>query len=84
MWIRNCHKKAHVEYKNNPSFRLGQCIFNEVYLLLDLCDFINKNIIGTNKDCFYNDAYIDDFIKAVKNEVLLRIFTDADEFWNRK
>ena len=22
----------------------------------------------------------DDFIKAVKNEVLLRIFTDADEF----
>ena len=72
--------KAYVTYKNNPSFRLGQCIFNEVYLLLDLCDFINKNIIGTNKDCFYNDAYIDDFIKAVKNEVLLRIFTDADEF----
>lgn len=69
-------RKARIEYKNNPSFRLGQCIFNEVYLLLDLCDFINKNIIGTNKDCFYNDVYIDDFIKAVTDEIILRTFTD--------
>ena len=73
-------RNAYTEHRKHPKLRLGQCVFNNVYEIPSLQNFIDMKIRGTNKDCFYNDAYINDFIKAVKNEVLLRIFTDADVF----
>ena len=42
--------------------RLGQCIFNECYRISSLQNYIDNNLRGTNKDCFFMDANIDKFI----------------------
>ena len=42
--------------------RLGQAIFNAVF---DIDPEIADQLRGTDKDCFYFDSRIDDFMKVV-------------------
>lgn len=61
--------KTFTEYRNEimlainskPSdWRAGQAAFNYVDNNYGVCNILT----GTNKDCFYNDNRIEDFIKA--------------------
>lgn len=46
--------------------RKGQYIYNECYKRYpNQCE----KLTGTDVDCFYNDKYIDDFIKALRDEL---------------
>lgn len=60
--------KAFIEYRNEviqainvkpPEWRDGQAVFNYVY---HNYGFANA-LVGTDKDCFYNDNNIEEFIK---------------------
>lgn len=53
----------HPELKT--SLRLGQRIFNNCYCVSFLSNYIDTEIRGTDKDCFYNDANINKFINAI-------------------
>ena len=53
----------HPELKT--SVRLGQRIFSNCYCISFLSNYIDTEIRGTNKDCFYNDANINKFINAI-------------------
>lgn len=53
----------HPELKT--SLRLGQRIFNNCYYVSFLSNYIDTEIRGTDKDCFYNDANINKFINAI-------------------
>ena len=52
--------------------RLGQCIFNECYSIDFLQNYIDNNIRGTDKDCFFIDANIDKLSNIL---LLAAIFT---------
>lgn len=57
-------------YEINARFsnlRLGQCIFNACYRLDFLKNYIDTNLRGSDKDCFYIDANIYKFIDAITN-----------------
>ena len=53
----------------NKYLRKGQYIYNECYKYYP--EQVEK-LTGTNVDCFYNDKYIDDFIKALRDELSLQ------------
>ena len=49
--------------------RLGQCIFNECYRISFLQNYIDNNLRGTNKDCFFIDANIDKFVNDLTDYI---------------
>lgn len=50
-----------IEMNNNKSLRKGQTIFNVCYRVQSLRNKVNE-LRGTDKDCFYNDDKIYEFL----------------------
>lgn len=64
--IDNAIQDAYTYYPElKTSLRLGQRIFNNCYYVSFLSNYIDTEIRGTDKDCFYNDANINKFINAI-------------------
>lgn len=71
--IDNALLRAYEINARFPNLRLGQCIFNECYRLDFLKNYIDTEIIGTDKDCFYNDANINKFINTITDYTICNL-----------
>ena len=63
--MKTIYEKYHEAFRNNVkggTQRLGQACFNAVY---EVDPVVADKLRGTDKDCFYFDSRIDDFMKVV-------------------
>lgn len=63
--MNSIYEKYHEAFRNNIKGgiqRLGQAAFNAVY---EVDPEIANQLRGTDKDCFYFDSRIDEFMKVV-------------------
>ena len=62
------YNQAIVDYETIDIYRKGQCLFN-----LFALEFIGESwfddLIGTNKDPFYNDNNINNFLSEIKKHI---------------
>ena len=63
--FNSIYNQAITDYNTIDTFRKGQCLFNLFNLYLYEEQWF-RDLIGTNKDCFYNDNNIDKFLTEIK------------------
>ena len=66
--FNNIYNQAITDYDTSDTFRKGQCLFSLFNLYLYEEQWF-RDLIGTNKDCFYNDDNVDNFLTEIKKHL---------------